>query len=81
MPRDPLNGREVADKLAVPGLALRNIIRDRELVPGHEKGTHYRLDDGDQARITGHPDVRGLVAQHNPRRQARSCGAIERNNQ
>ena len=68
MPRDPLNGRELADKLGVPGLALRNIIRDRKLMPGHEKGTHYRLDESDQARIAAHPEVRALIAQHNPRR-------------
>jgi hypothetical protein len=66
---DPLNGRELADKLGVPGLALRNIIRRRKLMPGHEKGMRYRLDNGDQARIAGHLEVRALIAQHNPRRR------------
>jgi len=67
--RHLLNGRELADKLGVPGLALRNIIRDRNLVPGHEKGTHYRLDESDQARIAAHPEVSALITQHNPRRK------------
>ena len=56
----PLNGQEFADKHRVEGLPLRNMLRrHRDLVDGHEKWEHYRIDRDAEVRILAHPDKMG----------------------
>ena len=62
MPRDPLNGRELADKLGVPDKALRRLIRKHRLMPGHVQDATYEIYPDDEARIAAHPAVRALIA-------------------
>jgi hypothetical protein len=51
---------ELARELRVDPKQLRKAIRDGVLMPGHVKGTHYRLDPDDVARIRSDAAVRRL---------------------
>jgi hypothetical protein len=51
---------ELARELRVDPKSLRQAIRDGGLVPGHVKGTRYRLDAADVERIRSDPAVRAL---------------------
>ena len=53
---------ELARRLGLNPKWLRQLIRDRRLVPSHPHGARYELDMDDVARISRHPDVQQAVA-------------------
>ena len=61
MGTEEIRAPELARQLRVDPKELRAAIRKHGLVPDHEHGKHYRLDDEDVARIVRHPAVRGLA--------------------
>ncbi len=62
MRSDPLNGRELADKLRVPEKQLRGLIRKHKLMPDHVHNADYEIYSVDEARIAADPAVRALIA-------------------
>ena len=59
----PINAAELARRIHVDGKQLNNVLRayPAELAPGHDRGTHYRIDRAMAEQITQHPEVRVLV--------------------
>lgn len=51
----------LARDLNVQGLALRNIIRKRKLVPDHIKHCRYRISRQLAQNIVAHPEVSALI--------------------
>lgn len=56
----PLTAAELARRLRVDGKQLRHAIRRHDLVPGHEKATHYTIDRELERAISTHPAVVAL---------------------
>jgi predicted site-specific integrase-resolvase len=53
---------ELARQLGLDPKYLRHLIREHNLVPDHQHGKRYELDQDDIARIAGHAAVRRAVA-------------------
>lgn len=53
-----MSAPELARELGLEPKRLRDLIREHQLVPGHQHYARYQLDAADVARISGHPAVR-----------------------